>query len=497
MPIPPQAIRLDAAPAGTLQERIRQVVAGAIRDGRFRAGERMPSSRALAAHLGVARITVSLAYAELVAADWLTASGRSGHYVSPSAPRAQAFAQAPDRAPRVDYAARAARRFLPPRAPERPADWDRYPFPFVYGQADPTLFDHANWRACALKALGKADFEELARDWYAEDDPQLLDALCRIILPRRGIAARPGEVLVTLGAQNALWIAAQVLLGPGRRAAVEVPGYPALRAILAQTGAAMADVAVDALGLPPEAVPPGTDVVFTTASHQCPTGATMPLARREALLARAAAGDFVVVEDDYEFELRFREAVQPSLKSLDREGRVIHVGSFSKSLFPGLRLGYLAAPEGFIAQARALRATLLRHPPGHGQRTAAWFITLGHYDALVLRMQAAYRRRRALVIEGLEGSGLALAGPAEAGGSSLWLKAPIPAAVLARKLQAEGVLVEAGDAFFPEGSGAGPFLRLAYSSIPAARIPEGMARVAAVVSDSAKTSPRPHPSASA
>ncbi len=480
MPIPPEAIRLDAAPAGTLQERIRQVVAGAIRDGRFRVGERMPSSRALAAHLGVARITVSLAYAELVAADWLTATGRSGHYVSPSAPRAQAFGLAPEPAPQVDYAARAVRRFPQPPAPERPADWARYPYPFVYGQADPTLFDHANWRTCALKALGKADFEGLARDWYGEDDPQLLDALCRIILPRRGILARPGEVLVTLGAQNALWIAAQLLLGPGKRAAMESPGYPALRSILVATGAEVAGVTVDTDGLPPAAVPSGTDVVFTTASHQCPTGATMPLARRAALLDRAAAVDFVIVEDDYEFELRYREAVQPSLKSLDREGRVIHVGSFSKSLFPGLRLGYLVAPESFIAEARSLRATMLRHPPGHGQRTAAWFITLGHYDALVLRMQAAYRRRRALVLEGLEATGLRLAGPAEAGGSSLWLKAPVPAAPLARQLRAEGVLVEAGDAFFPEGSGLGPFLRLAYSSIPAARIPEGMARIARV-----------------
>ncbi len=477
MPIPAEAIRLDPARSGTLQERLRQAVSEAILSGRFRPAERMPSSRALAQALGVARITVSLAYAELVASDWLAARGRSGHYVSDTAPRAPEFAPAPVRAPAVDYARRAARRYPPPPAPERPADWARYPYPFIYGQADPTLFDHANWRACALKALGKADFEGLARDWYAEDDPLLVDALRRVILPRRGILAHEGEVLVTLGAQNALWMVAQVLLGPGRRAVVESPGYPALRSILAQTGAQVTAVPVDAQGLPPEAVTAGAEVVFTTASHQCPTGVTMPLARREALLARAAAQDFVVVEDDYEFELSFARAVQPSLKSLDREGRVIHVGSFSKSLFPGLRLGYLVAPAGFVAEARSLRAALLRHPPGHGQRTAAWFITLGHYDALVGRMQAAFRRRRALVLEGLAGSGLEMAGAPEAGGSALWLRAPVPAADLARRLRGDGVLVEAGDSFFPDGGG-GRCLRLAYSSIPAARIPEGMARIA-------------------
>jgi GntR family transcriptional regulator/MocR family aminotransferase len=157
-------------------------------------------------------------------------------------------------------------------------------------------------------------------------------------------------------------------------------------------------------------VPKGVDVVFTTASHQCPTNATMPLERRLALLEAAAREDFVIVEDDYEFEMSFLKPVSPALKSLDSEGRVIYAGSFSKSVFPGMRLGYLVGPASFIREARALRLMLLRHPPGHIQRTVAYFLSLGHYDALINRMRNAYRRRRQVMEEAIRENGLTVAG---------------------------------------------------------------------------------------
>ena len=140
---------------------------------------------------------------------------------------------------------------------------------------------------------------------------------------------------------------------------------------------------MDSDGLPPDLIPPETDVVFTTPSHQCPTASTMPISRRKELLRRASADDFLIVEDDYEFEMSFLKPPSPALKSLDDEGRVIYVGSFSKSLFPGLRLGYLVGPAPFIREARALRSAVLRHPPGHMQRTAAYFLSLGHYLSLI------------------------------------------------------------------------------------------------------------------
>ncbi|MGL5010825.1 MAG: PLP-dependent aminotransferase family protein, partial [Paracoccaceae bacterium] len=227
----------------------------------------------------------------------------------------------------------------------------------------------------------------------------------------------------------------------------------------------------------------GVDVVFTTASHHCPTNATMPLARRLALLAEASARDVVVVEDDYEFEMSFLRPASPSLKSLDGEGRVIHVGSFSKSLFPGLRLGYIVAPEGFIAEARALRAQVLRHPPGHLQRTAAYFLSLGHYDALINRMKQAYKRRRVVMAEAIAAHGLCVAGQGGFGGSSFWMQAPagVDTGALAMTLREKGVLIEPGAAFFDGARGDHSHYRLAYSSIPASRIAEGIGVIAGVL----------------
>ena len=394
MSIPAEAFVLPPAARGTLQQRIRQMVTEGVLSGRFRAGQKMPSSRGLAEHLGISRITVTLSYAELVSADYLMARGRSGYFISENAPRAPELQARAPRAEGVDFARLTGRRFSGLATVKRPLDWENYQFPFIYGQADASLFDHQNWRLCALRALGRKDFAALTSDMYDRDDPLLIEHLLRSILPRRGIAAREDEVLLTLGAQNALWITVATLLGPGRRAVVENPGYSGLRGVLEPSGTEVISVDVDADGLPPDRLPKGVDVVFTTASHQCPTNATMPLERRLALLEAASREDFVIVEDDYEFEMSFLKPVSPALKSLDSEGRVIYAGSFSKSVFPGMRLGYLVGPASFIREARALRLMMLRHPPGHIQRTVAYFLSLGHYDALINRMRNAYRRRR-------------------------------------------------------------------------------------------------------
>ena len=481
MPIPPETFFLSPADTGTLQQRIQQMVAEGILSGRFRPGEKLPSSRGLATHLGVSRITVTLAYTELVSNDYLSARGRSGYFVSDDAPQRPAFERPlAARAGTVDWGSVITREFSGVDQMSKPADWRSYAYPFIYGQADASLFDHQNWRLCALRALGKRDFEALTADYYQRDDPMLIEYIVRSILPRRGIDARPEEVILTMGAQNALWIAAQLLLKDGRVAAMENPCYPGLRVILDQTACRAIAVDVDAEGLPPDAVPRGVDVVFTTASHHCPTNATMPMARRARLLERAAAENFLIVEDDYEFEMSFLKAASPSLKSLDRDGRVIYAGSFSKSLFPGLRLGYLVAPEPFVRQARALRATVLRHPPGHIQRTAAYFLSLGHYDAQINQMKQAYKRRRQVMQDAIRDTGLDMAGRDEFGGSSFWMRAPagVDTEVLARDVRAQGVLIEPGRAFFSPLDAPRNYYRLAYSSIANSKIPEGIALIA-------------------
>ncbi|MEM9549844.1 MAG: PLP-dependent aminotransferase family protein [Pseudomonadota bacterium] len=473
---------------GTLQAQIQQMIAEGILSGRFHRGEKLPSSRKLAVHLGVSRITVTLAYTELLANDYLTSRGRSGYFVSETAPVPPIYAPPERMRDRVDWDQAMARTFNGGDTPKKPQDWQTYKYPFIYGQADPTLFDHGNWRLCALRALGQKDFIPLTTDYYDQDDPLLVEFIARHTLPRRGITARPEEILITLGAQNALWLAAQILVGPDRTCAIEDPCYHALRDLLTHVGGRMAPVAVDEDGLPPDALPPDADVIFTTPSHQSPTTATMPRARRLQLLEQARDLDAVIVEDDYEFEMSFLGPPSPALKSLDTEGRVIYVGSFSKSLFPGLRLGYLVGSEPFISEARALRSSVLRHPPGHIQRTAAYFLSLGHYDAQIRQMAKVLHTRRQAMEDAIALHGLSVAGRGVYGGSSLWMRAPatVNTNSLATRLLEDGVLIEPGAPFFSSGPGRDKsFYRLAYSSIPERRIEPGIERIARAITSPA------------
>ena len=480
MAISVESFFLSPEAEGTLQAQIQQMIAQGILSGRFRKGEKLPSSRKMAEHLGVSRITVTLAYTELQANDYLESRDRSGYFVSQNAPEPPAFQPVAARGDAIDWGRAIGRRYTGGATPEKPLDWSRYPYPFIYGQTDPSLFDHASWRHCALRALGQREFQALAADAYDQDDPKLIEFIARHTLPRRGILAEPGEILLTMGAQNALWLTAQVLLTQRRTAAIEEPCYHALRDILMQSRCHLAPVPVDRDGLRPQDLPEAADVIFTTPSHQSPTNATMPLERRRELLDRAREMEALIVEDDYEFEISFLRAPLPSLKSLDTDGRVIYVGSFSKSIFPGLRLGYLVGPQAFIREARALRASVLRHPPGHVQRTTAYFLSLGHYDSLIRRIGKAYARRRQVMEQALEDHGLGVAGRGVFGGSSIWMRAPehVDTEELAERLRGRGVLIEPGRPFFEPGRAPRNTYRLAYSSIPSERIPQGISILA-------------------
>lgn len=462
-----------------LQAQVRESVVAGVLGGRILPGARLPSTRKLAEYLGISRLTVSLAYQELVSQGYLEATERSGYRIAAAAPVARLRATVRGKEDGLDWGARL-QRFSIAKRIRKPLDWRSYPYPFLYGQTDMSLFDLAAWRDCTRRALSRADFSVTAGDYAAADDPDLVQYISSRSLPRRGIEARPEEILVTVGAQNALWISIQLLLGPGRRVAFEEPGHPDIYASLILSGAEVIPVEVDADGLPPERLPERLDAVFVTPSHHAPTAVRMPRERRLRLLELAAERDFVIVEDDYEFEMSYLEAPAPALRSLDGSGRVLYVGSFSKSLFPGLRLGYLVGPPEFIREARALRALLLRHPPGQLQRTAATFLALGYYDALIRRMRQEYAGRYELMAAALAAGGLRIAGQAHFGGTCFWIDggAGLDADAFADRLRGDGVLIESGAPFFAASEGPCRFFRMAFSSIARDRIAEGIAKVA-------------------
>ncbi|MEL6978153.1 MAG: PLP-dependent aminotransferase family protein, partial [Pseudomonadota bacterium] len=453
----------------------------AILRRRFPPGARMPATRRLAAHLGVARITVALAYQELVADGYLITKPRSGVFVSNDPPGLMP-APKPVSVGAVDWEAR-----LGPLLGERarvrkPEDWRSYAYPFVYGQTDESLFPHDSWRDCARRALGRREFPEVAADASTRDDPRLVACTLSHSLPSRGVEAGQEELLITLGAQNALWLAAETLgrgLGRPLRVAVEDPCYPELRDILRLSGAETHPAPVDSEGLDPEALPLGVDLVCVAPSHQAPTGASLSERRRKALLARASAEEFLILEDDYDFEMSFLRPPSPALKTFDIEGRVLYVGSYSKPLFPGLRLGYLVGPEPFIRAARALRSAAMRHPPGMTQRTVAHFLAFGHYNAHVARMKRAFAERRAAMQAALLTHGFSLPPMGGHGGASFWASAPadLDSEVLARRARRRGVLIEPGAAFYAAPR-VTPLFRIAYSSASLAQIAPGVALLA-------------------
>jgi GntR family transcriptional regulator/MocR family aminotransferase len=472
----------------SLQTQIREALVSAILDGQLAREEPVPSTRKMARSLGVSRNTVVIAYQGLLDDGYLSARERSGYYVSEKAMESVSRIKPRPRPATSDtpsgfWEARLLKHPARQANISKPLDWQSHPYPFIYGQVDHTLFPIAEWRDCARQALGKRWLGAWTNDTWASDDPLLVEQIRRRILPRRGIMASDDEILVTLGAQNALYLLASLLVDSTTPVAMEEPGYPDVRNIFALRTTRLSAVPLDEQGITLSPALADSKVVFVTPSHQFPTTVTMPLKRRLELLKLAAARDFVIIEDDYEFETNYVNEPCPALKSLDDHGRVIYVGSLSKTLFPGLRLGFLVGPKQLVAEARALRRLMVRHAPNNNQRTAALFLSLGHHDTLIRRLHKAYRTRWEVMAAALAKHLPNSTRVPSFGGTSFWVQGPrdLDSEVLAQAALAQGIIIEPGRINFGAPDPPRNFMRLAFSSIDETKIEKGIEKLAALI----------------
>jgi len=484
----------ESAPNLSLQGRVRQMLVSAILSGHLPPGMPVPSSRQLADQLRIARNTVVFAYQQLVSEGYLVSRERSGHFVCDSVMQGHPgsasdaippapLTDAPDPR-RVRWDERL--RFRPSRQRNitKPQDWQKQPYPFVYGQFDPDLFPTAEWRECCIKALSVLDIRSWAPDLITHDDPTLIEQIRTQVLPRRGVWADAEEIVITVGAQHALYLLADLLVNDDTVVGMEDPGYPDARNIFASHTRNLLPLPVDERGLCTGTHLLGCDYVFVTPGHQCPTTVTLALERRESLLALARQADSMIIEDDFESESRWGEGAIPALKSLDRDGRVIYVGSLAKSFAPGLRIGYIVAPRELTSELRALRRLMLRHPSAYIQRAFSLFISLGHHHSLLRKQSQAYQKRGAELAQALARHLPDFKAIPITGSSSCWLAGPpwLDAAALSEAALAEGVVVEPGNVFFMNGADAPRnYLRVGFTSIRPEHIGPGIEKLAQVV----------------
>ena len=483
-------IVLDRQSPESLQKQIRRQIGIGIVNRQYPLDQALPSVRKLAADLQVSTTTAALAYKGLAADGFVKGRKRSGYFVNPDALAVAGHAPKPDATAgfdvpaRVDYG-----RFFRGRSFNRervvkPSDCLlRYRYPFVCGLIDPSLFPVARWSECVRDAVSAVAIGNCATDFSETDDQLLIGQLTQRVLAKRGIIAHPDEVLVTVGGQQALYLAMRLLLAPGETLGVEDPGYPDVVNMATIEGIQVRRLPVDPMGLVLSEELDRCKCVFVTPSHQFPTTVTMPLERERELLELTRKNGQFVIEDDYESDVSFHKTPPRALKSLDRCGNVIYIGSLSKSLLPGLRIGYLVADREFIREARALRHYMLRHPPVNNQRSVALFLQRGYFDRFVARLTRIYTKRCDVMHESLERHFPGAAVKPEYGGAIIWLRLPgeVDAEVLHGLVEPEGVFFETGGFTFSDRIHNRNHIRLGYSVIDESLIPEGIEKIAQAV----------------
>ena len=363
--------------AGPLYESLYRCIREDILAGRLKAGEKLPSKRALAAHLQVGRVTVETAYGQLLAEGFLRSREKVGYFVEPVAPR------------------------LPKPAPAAP-DWEEEP---PAGRAKEADFPFSVW-ARLLRGV-MADY---GPGLLQPTDPRgalpLRRAIARALYDFRSMEVAPEQIVVGAGTDFLYNLVVQ-LLGQEKRFALEDPGYSKIRRIYESCGVECRAVPMDRHGIVPETLG-DAQVVHITPAHHFPTGIVMPMQRRQALLQWAAgAPDRCLIEDDYDSEFRFTGRPIPTLRSIDAVGRVIYMNTFSRTIAPAIRIGYMVLPEALLPRFRERLGFYACTVPSFEQYTLARFLERGYFEKHINRMRRLYRLRRDELLSALAGASFA------------------------------------------------------------------------------------------
>ena len=454
----------------------------AILSGALRGGEKLPSTRDLAEQLGISRTVVLVAYDQLLAEGFAQGRAGSGTYVATgvgTGTSAVAGKSVPLRVSRFGRTAAAewTRMNFALQAPR-----SALPYDFAYGRSDLEKFPFAMWRRILLRCARKTRVVELDYG-QAAGNVALREAICAHVRRSRAVVCDASQIVVVNGAQQALDLIARVLMEPGDGIAFEDPSYQGTWEVLRAVGVRLLPVALDRDGLDPGKIPDEARIVFVTPSHQFPTGVILPLARRLALLDWAKRRNAIVVEDDYDGEFRYEGQPLESLQGLDREGRVIYIGTFSRTVFSALRIGYLIAPKRLVQAFTAAKWLCDRHTATLEQATLAEFISSGMYERYLRRVRRRNASRREVLMSAIHshlGNRVDVTGDGSGAHVVLWPRRRVSEESVISAAAARGVRVYGISAYCwrkPRRTG----LMLGYSRMSEAQIREGIRRLADVL----------------
>lgn len=462
----------------------RQVYGGlrrAILGGTFRAGDRLPSTRDLAEQLGISRTVVVIAYEQLLAEGYVVGRSGSGTYVPEGVSSARAAASGKVAQLRLSrFGSFAAATGSTVRFPEPRATPLRYDF--AYGRSDVACFPFERWRRILHRRARQARIRELDYGPAAGSEA-LREAICVHLRRSRAVACDPSQVIVVSGSQQGLDLIARVLIEPGDRIAIEDPGYQGTREVLRAAGARLHAIAVDRDGLDPASLPATARMAFVTPSHQFPTGAILPLVRRQTLLHWAKRRNAVIVEDDYDGEFRYQAKPLESLQGLDAEGRVIYVGTFSRTIFSALRIGYLIVPRSLLPAFTAAKWLCDRHTATLEQETLAEFIGTGMYERHLRNVRRRNAAIRHALLEALHehmGDRVEVTGDGAGAHIVIWPRKRISEEAAVTAAASRGVGIYGVGRYFLKRPSR-PGILLGYPRLREAEIREGVRRLAEVL----------------